>query len=351
MRPRFVLPPDSEATVPPEQRGLDRDGVRLLVARPAGVAHRRFGDLPGELEPGDLLVVNVSPTAPAALSATWAGGGPVVVHVAGPGPGGTWVVEPRRPDGTGPAAAEGRRIDLPGGVLLELCEPYSPGRLWTARATPRVALRDYLSAYGRPVSYGYLAAPRPLADYQTVYADDAGSNGWASNGWASNEMPSAEMASAGRPVTARLLARLVPRGVPVAPVVLHAGLSSPEKHEPPAAERYRVPVATARLVNVTRAAGGRVVAVGTTVVRALETVASDDGEVRPGQGWSDLVLGPDRPARAVTGLVTGLHEPAASHLHLLDAVAGPQLVDAAYREAVRERYLWHEFGDSMLLLP
>jgi S-adenosylmethionine:tRNA ribosyltransferase-isomerase len=145
--------------------------------------------------------------------------------------------------------------------------------------------------------------------------------------------------------------RLMARGVTVAPLVLHAGVSSQEKHEPPMPERFAVPAATARQVNSAREAGARVVAVGTTVVRALETVATPGGTVSPGHGWTDLVLGPDRPARAVTGLISGLHEPEASHLALLEAVAGPALVGRAYEAAVAERYLWHEFGDSTLLLP
>jgi S-adenosylmethionine:tRNA ribosyltransferase-isomerase len=145
--------------------------------------------------------------------------------------------------------------------------------------------------------------------------------------------------------------RLMARGVPVVSVVLHAGVSSPELHEPPAAERFAVPEVTARLVTATRRAGARVVAVGTTVTRALESATADDGVTRPSAGWTALVLGPDRPARAVTGLLTGLHAPEASHLRLLEAVAGPELVERGYAAAVAERYLWHEYGDSMLFLP
>ncbi|HYN97880.1 MAG TPA: S-adenosylmethionine:tRNA ribosyltransferase-isomerase, partial [Pilimelia sp.] len=227
------------------------------------------------------------------------------------------------------------------GVRLELRASHpTPGvgtsRLWRAGVAPATDRTAYLLAHGRPVSYGHLSRPRPLADYQTVYAAEPGS---------------AEMVSAGRPFSAAVLVRLMARGIPVAPVVLHAGLSSPELHEPPTAERFAVPAVTARLVNGTRAAGGRVVAVGTTVVRALESATGPDGTTRPARGWTDLVLGPDRPARVVTGLVSGLHDPQASHLLLLDAVAGAQLVDAAYRAAVAEGYRWHEFGDSTLLLP
>jgi S-adenosylmethionine:tRNA ribosyltransferase-isomerase len=201
---------------------------------------------------------------------------------------------------------------------------------------PPVAAPGYLARYGRPIRYRHLAADVPLDALQTVYAADPGS---------------AEMPSAGRPFTASLLVRLMARGVTVAPLVLHAGVSSQERHEPPFPERYEVPVDTARLVRSARVAGRRVVAVGTTVVRALETVADADGTVSAGRGWTDLVLGPERPARVVTGLVTGLHPPEASHLLLLEAVADPELVGQAYAEAVRKEYRWHEFGDSMLFLP
>ena len=151
--------------------------------------------------------------------------------------------------------------------------------------------------------------------------------------------------------TEELLVALMSRGVPVAPLTLHTGVSSPEPHEPPYPERFAVPEVTARLVNSTRRAGRRVVAVGTTVTRALESATDEDGVTHPATGWTHLVLGPDRPARAVTGLITGLHDPQASHLRLLEAVAGPDLVAAAYARAVAEHYLWHEFGDSMLFLP
>jgi S-adenosylmethionine:tRNA ribosyltransferase-isomerase len=159
------------------------------------------------------------------------------------------------------------------------------------------------------------------------------------------------MPSAGRPFTAAVVTELITRGVAVSPVVLHTGVSSQEPGEPPQPERFRVPEATARLVNVTRQAGGRVIAVGTTVTRALESAADAGGRVHARDGVTDLVLGPARPARVVTGLVTGWHAPGASHLALLAAVAGDGLVARAYAEAVRAGYRWHEFGDSCLLLP
>ena len=338
---RFTLPPDSEADAPPERRGLSRDGVRLLVARPDAMAHKHFRDLPGEVEPGDLVVVNTSATLPAAVDATREDGSHAPVHVSTPLDNGDWVVEIRLRDASGPdqTVREGEKFDLPGGVVLRLAEPYpdpSATRLWRATVSPAIPAQHYLPAHGRPIGYGYLAGRFPLGDYQTVYATEPGS---------------AEMASAGRPFTEPLLVRLMAHGVIVAPIVLHAGVSSPELHEPPTAERFLVPAATARLVDVVRAAGQRVVAVGTTVVRALESAAAPGGSMRPAGGWTDLVLGPDRPARVVSGLVTGLHAPEASHLSLLEAVAGAGLVKAAYDAAVDHHYLWHEFGDSTVFLP
>lgn len=338
----FALPAGREATEPPEHRGLTRDGVRLLVARPDGVAHRHFRDLPDLLEEGDLVVVNTSATRPAAVEGRRPDGRPAPVHLSAVLNDGHWVVEIRRADGRGPdgSVAAGERLALPGGVHLELIRPHADGtdpvRLWRAAPLPAVDADRFLTAHGRPITYGYLQGRYPLADYQTVYAMAAGS---------------AEMASAGRPFTERLLVRLMAKGVTIAPVVLHAGVSSPEAHEPPVAERFEVPEVTARLVGSARSAGRRVVAVGTTVVRALETVAAVDGTVRAGRGWTDLILGPERPARLVTGLISGWHEPGASHLLLLEAVAGPALVGAAYAAALRRGYRWHEFGDSILLLP
>ena len=338
----FALPSDAEATAPPEWSGTPRDGVRLMAVRPSGISHHLFRDLPELLEPGDLVVVNTSATLPARLPATRADGVAVPLLVAGTLDDGDWVVELRRPANDGPdlRVEPGAVLTVPGDVRLRLREghpdPRHPSRLWRATPDPRTDVHELLARHGQPIRYGYLTGTFPLSAYQTVYATEPGS---------------AVMASAGRPVSEAVLARLMAHGVPVVPIVLHAGVSSPELHEPPAPEPFTVPEVTARLVTSTRQAGRRVVAVGTTVTRALETATDDDGVTRPAHGWTDLVLGPDRPARAVTGLVTGLHAPEASHLRLLEAVAGTELVAAAYRDAVAEHYLWHEFGDSMLFLP
>ncbi|MFL6238597.1 MAG: S-adenosylmethionine:tRNA ribosyltransferase-isomerase [Actinomycetes bacterium] len=332
----FDVPPELAATAPPESRGLARDDVRLLVAAPSGVQHRAFHQITSALSPGDVVVVNTSATLPAAVGGVRRDGSPVVVHFANPATERAWVVELRRADGSGPTgdASIGEHIALPGGIDLEVIG--RRGRFAQALLIAEGPVEGFLARFGRPITYSYVRDRWPLSAYQTVFAREPGS---------------AEMPSAGRPFTAELVTDLVTAGVVVAPIVLHTSVSSPEAHEPPVAERFRVPEGTARVVNSARRAGGRVVAVGTTVTRALETVASTDGAVSPGSGWTDLVLGSNRPARVVNGLITGWHEPGASHLHLLTAVAGADLVQRAYDEALAAGYLWHEFGDSCLLLP
>jgi S-adenosylmethionine:tRNA ribosyltransferase-isomerase len=320
------------ARVTPEARGLARDEVRLAVVTPGGTEHTVAWELPRWLEPGDLLVVNTSATLPAAVDTPYG-----AVHVSTELDDGAWVVELRRPDAMGPRTpGSGDVVALPGGVRLRVDRPHPDGqhRLWRATVLPSVSRVDYLFAHGRPVRYSYLDREVALHDLQNVYAAVPGS---------------AEMPSAGRPLSEPVLVDLMAAGVVVAPVVLHTGVASQESHEPPQPEWFSVPEHTARLVKLTKQSGARVIAVGTTVVRALESAATGTTE-----GWTDLVLGPQRPARVVDGLLTGLHEPEASHLQLLEAVAGRDLVDRAYADVTASdapAYLWHELGDSMLLLP
>ncbi|MFE0805469.1 S-adenosylmethionine:tRNA ribosyltransferase-isomerase [Streptomyces sp. NPDC058812] len=341
------VPEELSARVPAEQRGpgLDRDGVRLLVSRGTEVSHHGFRELPGLLRAGDLLVVNTSATLAAAVDGR-VGDARVVVHFSTRGDDGLWAVELRDPDGSGTTRAraggpEGTEVRLPGGARLVLEEPLSARgeRLWWARvsgAEVPVVLREN----GRPIRYSYTERDQPLSAYQTVFALPS------ADGTGSAEMP-----SAARPFTARLVAELVSRGVQFAPVTLHTGVASAESHEPPYPERFSVPEASARLINAAGAGDGRVVAVGTTAVRAVESAAGADGVVRARAGWTDLVVTPERGVRVVDGLLTGLHEPEASHLLMLEAVAGRAAIDRGYEAAVRGRYLWHEFGDVHLLLP
>jgi S-adenosylmethionine:tRNA ribosyltransferase-isomerase len=333
------LPVRLEAHEPPEVRGEGRDDVALLVATQHDLAlvHARFRDLPQFLSAGDLLVVNVSATLPAALKAHL-GEQQLQLWLSTPTTDGSWVVELRTSDRAPYLRPPvGARLALAGGAHAQLVARFAgSNRLAVARFELDEPLEDYLRRHGQPIRYGYVPEPWPLAAYQTVFALEPGS---------------AEMPSAGRPFTAALVTELVARGVLLAPVILHTGLSSLERGEPPFPERYHVPAATAKLVNAVHGWNGRVTAVGTTVVRALETVAAADGTVSEGEGWTNLVVTPERGLRAVNGLLTGLHESESSHLELLEAAAGADLVKRSYAAALAHGYLWHEFGDLHLILP
>jgi S-adenosylmethionine:tRNA-ribosyltransferase-isomerase (queuine synthetase) len=331
----FTLPAEREAHDPPEARGLTRDGVRMLVSRgwSGEISHHRFRDLPSLLWPGDLLVINNTGTLPAQVRA-----GRRAVHFSTPLPDGAWLVELRQvknkismPNGPG---FPGQVIDLPAGAALTLLAK-ATGRLWRARLS--VAVVPYLLRHGVPIRYSYVRRDWPLSWYQTVFARNPGS---------------AEMPSASRPFTPELVTELAACGVLIAPLTLHAGVSSLEADEDPYPEPYDVPPATARLVNQVRAHGGRVIAAGTTVVRALETAAVGSGEVTPSAGWTSHVVTPETGVQVVDGLLTGLHEPRSSHLRMLAAFAGPELLSRCYQAAITSGYLWHEFGDvHLLLLP
>ncbi|MEU9835055.1 S-adenosylmethionine:tRNA ribosyltransferase-isomerase [Streptosporangium sp. NPDC048047] len=369
----FTLPDGLEAHEPPEARGLARDGVRLLVSRrgTGEIGHHRFTDLPRLLEPGDLLVVNNSATLPAAVRLDR-----LAVHFSTECEDGTWLVELRRrtgrpagktAGGTGtgtgtgtaggggadggaasgvtvradrgtgasepyPGGVPGEWLPLPGGATLHLLERRTP-RLWRARLDREVL--GYLRRYGVPIRYSYVGRDWPLTDYQTVFALRPGS---------------AEMPSAGRPFTTALVTELVSRGIGVAPITLHTGVASPEADEPPYPERFEVPETTARQVASAREAGGRVIAVGTTVVRALETAALSGGLIGAADGWTTHLVTPRSGVRVVDGLVTGLHEPRSSHLLMLSALAGDELLSRSYAQALGEGYLWHEFGDLHLII-
>lgn len=328
-----ALAQPAEAAVPPEARGLRRDEVRLLVASPAGIRHRDFGELPELLMPGDLLVINTSRTLPAALPATREEGTELTLHLSTPVPhedGGRWVVELRRAGERFRGGRSGDELRLPGDASARLLAPYLGTRLWVAALSLPAPVQAYLAAHGSPIRYRHTDAEWPLELHQNVYALEPGS---------------AESPSAGRPFTPELITELVARGVGVAPVVLHTGVSSLDEGEAPYPERYRVPWWTADRVNTAR----RVIAVGTTVVRALESAAAEDGGVRPSAGWTDLVIGPERPTRAIDGLLTGFHDPGSSHLRMLEAIAGRELIRRSYEAAAARGYLRHEFGDVMLL--
>jgi S-adenosylmethionine:tRNA ribosyltransferase-isomerase len=338
----FELPAHLEAAEPAEARGMTRDAVRMLVAeRSSGaLTHSTFGALPTFLRAGDLVVINTSAVIPAAVTAWSDDDSKLIVHLSTRLDDGRWVVEPRRIDGRTTQRWDGpspRRLRLGADATITLVAPYLDStRLWVAQLDLPLPVFTWLAVRGQPIRYRYVDRPWPIATYQNVYASEPGS---------------AEMPSAGRPFTPEVITRLVAKGVGVTPLVLHTGVASLEATELPYPERLRVPASTASRVNETRRNGGRVIAVGTTVVRGLETAGQDDGVVRPIDGWTDLVITPDRGVRVVDGLLTGWHEPEASHLLMLEAIAGRSLLETSYAASLREGYLWHEFGDTHLILP
>lgn len=347
----FQLPTNLEAGEPPEARGLSRDEVRLMASHYTTnkIFHTQFRSISDLLNPGDVLVINTSGTLNAAIQAKRADDTALELHVSTRLPGNLWLVELRRPDTnkTYPFynAKIGETLSLNGGGMATLYGPYytdrpltseTKARLWVASLDLPVPVEHYLARYGFPIRYHYVSDPWPTDYYQTVYA---------------TEMGSAEMPSAGRAFTAELLTQLTSRGIFIAPLILHTGVASLESHEPPYEEFYRVPTETAELINLTKKLKRRVIAVGTTAVRALETVVDTSGIVHPGEGWTNLVITPDHPCKAVDGMLTGLHEPEATHLAMLEALAGRTHLRLTYEEALQEKYLWHEFGDLHLILP
>jgi S-adenosylmethionine:tRNA ribosyltransferase-isomerase len=328
----FTLPPQLEAREPAELRASGRDDVRMLVSNDDGsIVHAHFRELPRFLTSGDLVVLNTTATVPAALTALRENGDEIALHWSTSLPGGLAVMEPRKVQGH-----VGETLSIPGGGRVTLLAPYRASqRLWIVKLDIALPPLDYLQRWGRPISYSYIPRPFPLSAYQTVFARSAGS---------------AEMPSAGRPFTRSMLACLRRSGVQLARLVLHTGVASLEQHEEPYEEWYEVPLRTAELVHATHARGGRVIAVGTTVVRALESSVDANGNVIASRGWTDLVITPKRGVRIVDGLLTGLHEPKATHLAMLEAIAGRDVIAHAYAEALDREYLWHEFGDVHLIL-
>ncbi len=353
------VPADRIADGPVEAGRGRRDAARMLVAhRGTGtLVHATAADLPRFLEAGDVLVVNTSPTLPAAVPEA---DGSLLVHLSTHLGARRWVVEVREPCGRGsrPHPVEHPvTMRLAGGATARLLVPYGPSgalvregpdaepvphRLWVAELEHEGSFEGWLAESGHAIRYGCTESAWPLADYQTVFAAPTPKPVGAG---------SAEMPSAGRPFTPELVSCLIAAGVVFAPITLHTGVSSLEAHEAPYAERYQVPPSTARLVNEAHAAGHRVIAVGTTATRALETDATAARVAQPGDGWTELVITPERGLRVVDGVISGWHEPEASHLLLMEAAAGRELLEASYGAALTEGYRWHEFGDWHAVLP
>lgn len=332
----FELPTALEAHAPPAG-GLRPAATRMLVATAADrLHHTTLADLPSVVEAGDLLVVNTSATLPASVPA--ADG--LAVHFAGRLDEARALLELRAGDGAASAPTDagmaGQRIALRGGGRVHLRSRWRAGRLWIADVALPGGLERYLARHGQPIRYGPQTPAWPLSAAQTIFAAHPGSA----------EAPSAALA-----FDDRLVTRLVIAGVGVTPVTLHAGVASLEDDEPPPPEWRRVPAVTALRVNAARAAGHRVIAVGTTVTRALESATAPDGSVQARSGWTALEISAEQGVSAVDGLLTGWHAPRASHLRLLEAVAGRDLVAASYQAALGAGYRWHTFGDLHLVLP
>jgi S-adenosylmethionine:tRNA ribosyltransferase-isomerase len=344
----FSVPPSLSAKEPPEsEAGRRRDGVRLLVLdRQTGeVTHSRFEDLCTFLLPGDLLVFNASRTLPALLSGRIeADDSSVEMRLASHLPDDSWLALVRKTLHANCAVLEKTNSIISFGsglsARLESRHRQIPG-MWKVRfSVGGSRLVDLIYRFGEPVRYRYVSRPWELGYYQTVYARDPGS---------------AEMPSAGRAFTWETLLQLRKMGVDTAYITLHAGLSSYlddelDRRHLGIAEEYFINQQTALKVGAACPADRRVIAVGTTVVRALESAALEDGIVRAGHGYTELLITPGFPLRVTDGILTGLHESVASHLKLLSAFVAPAFLDEAYRGAMRSGYLWHEFGDLNLIL-
>jgi S-adenosylmethionine:tRNA ribosyltransferase-isomerase len=343
----FELPKTLEASEPPEARGLKRDEVRLMLSYTSDnrIIHSRFSQLADFLQAGDVLVINTSGTMNAALNGKRADGSPIELHLSTRLPANLWIIELRQPSAkaTEPFfdAKPGETIRLPDGETATLLTAYHTNlryaeqkvRLWIAALSIENIL-PYLEKHGFPIRYNYVNEAWPGSYYQTIYA---------------NEMGSAEMPSAGRAFTAELITRLAAKGVQIAPLILHTGVASFEKDEAPYEEYYRVSAETARIVNEARQQGRRIIATGTTSLRALETVTNAEGITHEGEGWTRLIITPEHRIRSVNAMLTGLHEPRASHLAMLESLAGIEHLKLTYEAALSEAYLWHEFGDLHLI--
>lgn len=332
----FQVPEYLNASIPAEYRGIQRDQVRLMALdiNTGKSYHNTFYELDAYLKEGDLLVLNNSRTIPAVLKGK-RGKQTIEIRLSRKISDNEWEALV-----VGGVFGVGEKINLPGDLTATIKGQGNEAPLVILSFSKSgVDLYNDIYKYGEPIHYEYIDTPWPIEMYQTVYASVPGS---------------VEMPSAGRAFSWKLLNKLKRKGVNIAFIQLHAGLSyygndrwpNPSKH----VEAYSVPEETAALINKTKANKGCVIAVGTTVVRALETVAEHTGIVKAQEGITGLYIKKGFPLKVVDGLITGFHEPEASHLDLLTAFIDEKLLMDAYRDALTEGYLWHEFGDMNLIL-
>lgn len=347
----FHLPSELEAIKPPELRGLNRDDVKLMISYKSDnkVVHDNFYNIDRYLESGDLIVLNTSKTMNAAISAEDENGTKLKVHLSTALLSDLWIIEVRKVENNTTVPNKdnfsGKTLKLSGGGTVKIHKRYmynsdelkqESERLCIGTFDLPCSLFEYLDKYGEPIRYSYVNEKYPLNFYQTVYADSFGS---------------AEMPSAGRAFTFDIINKLVSKGVKIAKLILHTGVSSLEGNELPYEEYFEIPLETAKLINETRKNGKRIIAVGTTVVRALESSIDKEGNVHPAKGLTNILITPEKGIRSVNGMLTGLHEPRATHLSMLESLVGLKHLNITYSEALKQKYLWHEFGDLHLLLP
>ena len=342
----FDRPESLVARVPKEVEGTGRDAVRLMVSTPKGHHHTHFANISNFLEAGDLLVVNDSGTLPASLPARGRLG-EFVLNLSTDYGGGLWVLEPRQSHAKpGPLALHLNEVVYVDDVPVTLLAPYPKlPRLWFAQFHLEHAqdksVQDLAVRIGKAIRYGYVETDFDINHYQTIFAAKVGS---------------AEMPSAARPFTTSVVNDLKAKGIEFAAITLHTGVSSLEIESDTVEdavlypEPFQITENVTERINRTREFGGKVIAVGTTVVRALES-AYQRGRVFATKGFTKHYIHPQKTVNSIDGLITGLHDPKASHLAMLYTIAGKTLIQEAYQEAIANNYLWHEFGDSHLILP
>lgn len=342
----FELPGHLSCPQPTELRNVPRDAVRLLVtAGRQGVAeHTTFAYLDRYLRPGDVLVINTSATQPSALPVALPDGRRGIIHLSTRVNEEQWLLEIREvvknKTHRWKEGHEGMTFLLPERGSITLTKRFYEDRellhLWVAEFHTSQPPERYLAEHALPIKYENLNQHYPLEYYQTFFSFHPGSS---------------EMPSAGRGFTQRLVERLLEKGIVFAPILLHTGVSSLEENEAPYPEYLEISPVSAAAINVAKARGKRIVAVGTTAVRAVESAVNTKGKVIPYHGYTDLYIDEDYDMKIVNGLLTGFHEPKASHLHMLQAVAGFEHIDTAYQTAIASNYYWHQFGDLHLIMP
>ncbi len=342
---QFELPGHLACPKPTELRNLSRDGVRLLVTTGSGhVEHTAFSDVDKYLQNGDVLVVNTSATRASAIPITLPYNRKGMAHFSTRVNKHEWLVEIREIMGDKTVrwkeGGEELEFHLPDRAKIMLKRKFYEERellhLWIAEFNTGQEHEAYLAEHAQPIKYDKLNEPYPLDFYQTFFSFQPGSS---------------ELPSAGRGFTQNLVKRLLKKGVDFAPILLHTGVSSLEESEPPYPEYMEISPASAAIINNASEEGRKVIATGTTAVRAVESAVNEAGEVLPYAGNTNLFIEDSYRMRVINSLLTGFHEPGASHLNMLQSLAGFDHIERAYYSAIENNYFWHQFGDLHLILP